>query len=102
MAASHGEQLLVNATATGAAFNWPGGRSVFTASCTSWNAVTCKLQKLLGDGTGTNWIDVSTTQTNFSAANGNGVVDLEACQVRASLSGTPSAGVYASLCRVAT
>lgn len=80
--------LLSNASATGSALQWPGGRGVFSASAT-WGGGTVKLQYLGPDGT--TWIDAGSDTT--LTANGGGVFELPACQVRANVA--TATAVYA-------
>lgn len=87
--------LLANATATGNAVTWPGGRGTFIAAGT-FNGATVKLQ-LLGPDSST-WIDAG-TYTTLTAA-GAGVFDLPQGQVRAAVTGGPPSGMYAIACTV--
>lgn len=97
MAGSWGEQLLQNAAATGAAFDCPGGLCAVVCVATAFNGATIKLQMLAPDGA--TWLDVSAAQTNF-AANGNGLVYLPPCQVRATVTGGPPTAAWMTISRV--
>ena len=108
MAASWGELLIgsrppntpttVGATATGAAFDCPGGICVFSASCAGWNGATCGLYILAPDGV--TWILASASQTTFTGNNA-GWVYLPPCQVQAQISvAVPTQPLFAAIARV--
>lgn len=92
MAASAGLRLLENASATGSAMQWPGGRAVFAVTAT-FGGGTVKLQMLGPDGS--TWIDVA--DGSLTAA-GTKVVEVPVGQVRANVA--TATAVYASLQRV--
>lgn len=94
MAGSWGEKLLVNAAATGAQFNCPGGHLVFSVIGTFAGA-TVKLQFTGPDGT---LLDAGTNTT--LTAPGGGVADLPPCTVQGTVTGGPPSGIYATLARV--
>jgi len=79
--------LLSNVSATGSWFNWPGGRGVFSAEAT-WGGGTVKLQYKGPNGTA---VDAGTDTT--LTANGGGVFELPACQIRANVA--TATAVYA-------
>ena len=81
--------LLQNASATGSAFAWRGGSGTFSAVGT-YNSGTVKLQFLGPDNT--TWIDVGSDTT--LTANGGGNFELPPAQIRAAVTGSPSA-IYA-------
>lgn len=84
-------KLLTNASATGAAQDWPGGRGTLSVAGT-FNGATVKLQVLGPDST--TWIDAG-TYTTFTAA-GLGNFDLPLCKIRAAVTGGSSpTGLYA-------
>lgn len=87
--------LLSNASATGAAVTWPGGKGVFTV-VGSFSAGTVSLQFLGPDGT--TWIDVGTSTTVTAAA--CAAFELPQGQLRASVSGGTPSGLYARVARV--
>lgn len=83
--------LLSNASATGAAAMWPGGRGVFSLAGTVSGA-TITLQYLGPDGS--TWLTAASATT--LTAVGLGVFDLPCGQIRALVaSGTPS-GLFAA------
>lgn len=82
--------LLSNASATGSAIIWPGGRGMFTAAGT-FGGTTVKLQFLGPDGS--TWIDAGTYTT--LTASGGGIFDLPQGQVRANITGGTPSGIYA-------
>lgn len=82
--------LLSNASATGSAVVWPGGRGSFLAAGT-FGGATVKLQVLGPDGT--TWIDAGTYTTLTAAGVGN--FDLPQGQIRASVSGGTPSALYA-------
>lgn len=100
MSGSWGAQLIgsgvTGGAATGQLVDCPGGRMA-VACVATFNGATIKLQMLGPDGA--TLIDVSPTQTNFTA-NGNGVVDLPPCQIQGTVVGGPPSGVFLSIARV--
>lgn len=78
--------LLSNASATGSAVAWPGFRGVLMAEGT-WSGATLTLQYKSPNGT---WLDVDTTNAVLSA-NGMFGFELPPGEIRASISGSPSA-----------
>lgn len=81
--------LLSNASATGSAGRWPGGRGTFTVEGT-FGGATVKLQCLGPNGT---WIDLGTDAT-FTAAGVCGF-ELAMGQLRANVSGGSPSALYA-------
>lgn len=100
MSGSWGAQLIgsgtTGGTASGALVDCPGGRMVVTVVAT-FGGATIKLQMLGPDGS--TLLDVSPSQTNFTA-NGNGVVDLPPCQIQGTVVGGAPSGVFMSIARV--
>lgn len=94
MASSYSVVLLSNASATGAAQDWAGGRGLFSVVGT-FSGATIKLQFLGPDLT--TYIDAG-TDTTLTAA-GGGIFDLPPGRIRCSITGSPSA-VYAKAERV--
>lgn len=89
--------LLENASATGDAFDWPGGSGAFIVDRGTFSGATVKLQFSI-DG-GTTWLDVDQggdTYVTFSAA-GAGAFDLPACEVKATVSGGTPSALYATV-----
>lgn len=82
--------LLTNASATGNAVIWPGGRGTFLATGT-FSGATVKLQVLGPDNT--TWIDAGTYTTLTAAGAGN--FDLPQGQIRAAVTGGPPSGINA-------
>lgn len=82
--------LLNNASATGNAAIWPGGRGSFLVAGT-FNGATVKLQVLGPDNS--TWIDAGTYTTLTAAGAGN--FDLPQGQIRANISGGPPSGIFA-------
>lgn len=78
--------LAVNASATGQAVNWPGGRLSFGAKAT-WGGGTVKIQCLLPSN---DWVDVSGLSLT---ADGMVSADVPAGQIRANIA--TATGVYA-------
>ena len=70
------EDLLENASATGSAATWKGGKGLFTAEAT-WGGGTVKLQFMSRNGT---WVDVT---DNSLTANGATPFELPPGQIRA-------------------
>jgi hypothetical protein len=95
MAASAGVQLLVNATATGAQFSWPGGICIFAVAGT-FGGASISLNVLGPDGVTSLVAGAATTLT----APGMGVAYLPPCQVQAVITGGAPSGIFASLARV--
>lgn len=87
--------LLSNASATGSAKAWPGGRGTFSVVGTFAGA-TASLEYLGPDSS--TWLTVGTDTTK--TANGLGNFDLPPGQIRASITGGPPSGVYAVAARV--
>lgn len=82
--------LLSNATATGSAATWRGGKGTFMAEGT-FNGATIKLQQKSANGT---WIDVGGA-VSFNT-NDQAEFDIPAGQIRAAVSGGSSpTGLYA-------
>ena len=85
-------QLLSNASATGTAVTWKGGKGVFTLYSATIGGATVTLQ-WSPDG-GTTWLAVDqggTTFVTFTAV-GAGAFELPTCPIRALVAaGTPSA-----------
>ena len=87
MANSYSVDLLSNASATGNAVQWSGGKGTISAVGT-FSGATVALQYLGPDGT--TWLNAGTDCT--LTANGGGNFELPPGQIRASVSGgTPSA-----------
>lgn len=91
--------LLTNASATGAAVQWPGGRGAFSVPAGTFSGATVALQ---WSPDGTNYLAADqggTTYVTLTAA-GAGGFELPPCLIRASVvSGSPS-GLYAYAQRV--
>lgn len=87
--------LLSNASATGAAVQWPGGRGLFTAAGT-FGGATLTLQLMGPDAT--TWIAAGADTT--LAAAGAGVFDLPPGQIRVQVAGGTPSGLYARAARV--
>jgi hypothetical protein len=83
-------KLIDNGNATSAAQTWHGGKGSFLVHADTWNSATVKLQCLGPDRV--TWIDVGTDTT--LTADGGGNFELPPGQLRAAVSGTPTA-VYA-------
>jgi hypothetical protein len=83
--------LLSNASANGSAAGVQPGRYAFAVDGT-FNSGTVKLQIQSPDGS--SWIDIGNDAT--LSAEGACLVDLPGCQVRAAITGSPSA-LYATL-----
>ncbi len=84
--------LASNASATGAWFQWPGGRGEFRVEAT-FGGGTVKLQCKGPNGTP---MDVGAAVT--LTANGGGIFELGAGEIRASI--TTATGVYAMALRI--
>jgi hypothetical protein len=87
--------LLTNASSTGAAVIWPGGRGTFLASGT-FGGSTVSLQ-VLGPDSST-WIDAG-SYTTFTA-NGVGNFDLPQGKIRAAVTGGTPSALYAIACTI--
>lgn len=83
-----GPKLLVNASATGAWMQWPGGRGLFSAEAT-FGGGTVSLQ-FMGPNGAAITAGVDTTLT----AAGGGIFDLPPCQIRATVA--TATAVYAT------
>jgi hypothetical protein len=83
-------RLIDNGSATGAGMTWRGGKGSFLAHADTWNGATVKLQ-FLGPDHAT-WVDAGTETT--LTADGGGNFELPAGQLRAAVTGSPTA-VYA-------
>ena len=79
--------LVSNASATGSAVDWLGGKGVFTAEAT-WGGGTVKLQFKTANST--TWVDVP---NNSMTANGLTSFELPAGQIRANIA--TATAVYA-------
>ena len=86
--------LLSNASATGAAVEWPGGRGVFSVPSGTFGGATMKLQFRQDR---TNWIDVDQSGSTFVTltAAGAGLFELPSCFIRANVSGGSPSGLNA-------
>jgi len=82
--------LLSNASATGSAVAWPGGRGVFMAEAT-WGGGTVKLQMQTPNGT---WIDVDGASLT---ANGTKAFDAPAGQIKANVATATAVYSYAAV-----
>ena len=80
--------LVENASATGSAVNWPGGRLSFGAKAT-WSGGTVKVQCLLPSN---DWVDVSGLSLT---ADGMVSADVPAGQIRASIATATAVYAYA-------
>lgn len=89
--------LLSNASATGSSAIWFGGRGLFTASAT-FSGATIQLDYLGPDGA--TWLAAGTNTT--LTANGGGIFELPAGQIRCSISGGPPSAVYAIAVHIGT
>lgn len=87
--------LLSNASATGSAAIWPGGRGTFLVAGT-FGGTTVTLQVLGPDGS--TWLAVGTYTTMAAAGGGN--FDLPQGQIRANVSGGTPSGLYALVATV--
>ena len=87
--------LLSNATATGSAHRWPGGRGTFEVDG-SFDGATVTLQKLGPDGT--NYLSLGTD----AALTAEGVInfDLPPCHIRALVAGGSPNGMYATATKI--
>lgn len=105
MAASWGQQLIggppndsggnPGGTATGKLYDCPGGICVFAAAGT-FNGATVNLQLLGPDGVTLLTAGTATTLT----ASGMGVAYLPPCQLQATVTGGPPAGLFVTIARV--
>lgn len=82
--------LVENASATGSAKQWPGGKGVFMAEAT-FGGGTVKLQTQTPNGT---WIDVDGASVT---AAGMKVFDLGPCQIRANIATATAVYAYAAV-----
>lgn len=91
--------LMANATATSNAFNWAGGKGVFTPYIGTFSGATVKLQ--WSPDAGTTWLDVDKSGDTFVTftAVGSGGFELPGCKIRANVSGSPT-GLYAKALKV--
>jgi hypothetical protein len=85
----------IGANANGAAFDWPGGRGVFSAFG-AFGAGTCKLQ--FSPDAGVTWLDVDRSGDTYVTftANGSGGFELPPCQIRAVLTGATAPSLSAT------
>ena len=83
--------LLSNASATGSAFGWPGGKGVFSAKATGYGTVS--LQYLGADGV--TWI---TPTDGALTADGGVIFELGPVSIRAAVA--TATAVYATATRV--
>jgi hypothetical protein len=76
-------QLLDNVAATGAAFDWPGGKGVFTVYSATFGGGTVKLE--WSPDAGSTWLDVDASGDTYVTltAVGAGLFELPPCQIRA-------------------
>lgn len=104
MAASWGQQLIggmnsagvnVGGVATGQLWDCPGGSCVMAAAGT-FNGCTVTLQLLGPDGVTLLTAGIATTLT----APGLGLVQLPPCQIQATVTGGPPAGLFVTIARV--
>lgn len=82
--------LVANASATGSALKWPGGRGVFMAEAT-FGGGTVKLQTQTPNGT---WIDVDGASVT---AAGTKVFYLGPCLIRANIATSTAVYAYAAV-----
>lgn len=95
--ADRDEQVLTNASSTGAAMPWKGGKGCFSVYSGTFGGATVKLQ-WSPDG-GASWLDADRageTFLTFTAA-GAGVFDLPTCVVRGHISGGAPAALNAKV-----
>lgn len=85
--------LLSNASATGSAYEWPGGEGVFQVEGT-FGGTSAALQFKSDQGT---WIDVGTDTTKTAAGAGGFI--LHPCLIRVALTGGTPSAMYASATR---
>lgn len=83
--------LLSNATATGSAFEWYGGKGTFCVVGT-FGGATVKLQMLGPDAS--TWVDVGSSTTLTAAGVGN--FECAAGSIKAVITGGPPSGIYAT------
>lgn len=91
--------LLANASATGSAVAWPGGRGTFSVPAGTFSGATVKLQWSPDEGT--TYLDVDNsgdTYVTLTAA-GAGNFELPPCLIKATISGSPT-GIYANAQRI--
>lgn len=88
--------LLSNATTSGSAVTVDGGKYTVDAVCATWNGASVQLQYLSADQS--TYVNVSGATLN---ANGSFEVNVGAgTLMKMTITGTPSAGVYAAMKRV--
>lgn len=95
---THSAELLTNGAATGAAFQWPGGRLSFSASAT-WGGGSATLEFLGPDAT--TWIPaVKDTDGTAAALSADGMLicELPPCQIRVAI--VTATAVYARADRI--
>lgn len=92
-----GIDLLKNSSgaATSATHSWPGGQGLFCAVGT-FSTTSVSLQ-FMGPDSAT-WLAVSTATTLSTA--GSGLFNLPPCQIRVTVTGAGSAGIYATAGKV--
>jgi hypothetical protein len=83
-------------TATGLAYDCPGGQCIFSVVASAWGGATCGLYVLGPDGV--TWINAG-ANTTFTG-NNMGVVYLPPGQIQAQISGGPPTALFASIARV--
>lgn len=89
--------LLANASATGAAIEWAGGRGAFSVYSGTFGGASVALQ-WSPDG-GTTWLPVDASGDTYTTktAVGSGNFELPACQIRAAVTGGTPSGLNASV-----
>ena len=92
MATSKKIDMIENGAASSNEFIWPGGIGSFMVVGT-WGGATISLQYKAPDGS--TFVDVGTDTT--LTANGGGNFELPSCVIKATVSGGPPSGVYASV-----
>jgi hypothetical protein len=93
--------LLVGASATGSALDWPGGRGAFWLKDGTIGTATVKLQWSGDDGT--TWIDADQggdTNATFTAVGKMGNFDLPPGKLRANVSGSGMSALNAQVIAV--
>ena len=88
--------LLNNVTTSGSAVTVDGGRYIVDAVCATWNGATAQLQYLSAD----NATYVNVNGASFVANGAAEIMVGAGALMKMTISGTPSAGVYAALKRV--
>lgn len=93
-------RLLEGVAATGSAFDWPGGRGTFSVWAGTFSGATVKLQWSMDAGT--TWQDVDASGDTYvtKTAVGSGNFELPVCKIKATITGGPPSGIYASALRV--